>query len=235
MNRNWIPEFSLVHPSARPAEWRITRDKWIAAASGELTFEHVVCFDYEQFGAVTPKQAEPSRLVWNYGKACSVDATNVAAQCAVGRVLVVISDDFYPCEHWDQRLKAIPELWGEKECVLRVSTGGTADQRGLLTVQILNRIRYERIGYLFHPGFASMHSDDDFTLHAERDGVVVNAPDVLFRHEHWSTGERPMDSVYERQNAPKRYQFGSALLKWRQENGFPAQIPPPFYEVRSKV
>jgi hypothetical protein len=235
MNRNWIPEFSLVHPSARPAEWRITRDKWIAAASGEVSFEHVVCFDFEQFGAVKPKDAGESRLVWNYGKACSVDATNVAAQCAVGKVLVVISDDIYPCEHWDLRLKEIPELWGNDPCVVRVRTGGTGDDRGLLTVQILNRVRYEQVGYLFHPAYASMHSDDEFTLHAERDGVVVNAPDILMRHEHWTTGERPKDSVYERQNAPKRYQFGAALLKWRQENGFPAQVPPPFYEVRRAV
>lgn len=215
------PDFSLVHPTARPNEWRKTRDKWIKAASKVADYEYVVCADFQQFGAITPKDAEPARLVWNYGKPCSVDATNVAAQCAIGRVLVVISDDIYPCDHWDRKLKEIPQLWGDQECVVRVSTGGTADQRGLLTVQIVNRVRYERLGYLFHPSYVSMYSDDEFTVHAERDAVVVNAPDILFKHEHWSTGEREMDEVYRAQNDPKRYEFGSNLLQYRQSAGFP--------------
>lgn len=219
------PDFSLVHPTARPAEWRKTRDKWIKAASSVADFEYVVCADFKDFGVITPKDAEPARLVWNYGKACSVDATNVAAQCAIGRVLVVISDDIYPCEQWDRKLKMIPQLWGDQECVVRVSTGGTADARGLMAVQIVNRKRYERIGYLFQPGFISMYADDDFSLHAEADGVVVNAPEILFKHEHWSTGERQMDEVYAAQNAPKRYQYGANLLAYRQANGFPTQNP----------
>lgn len=215
------PDFSLVHPTARPGEWRKTRDKWIKAASSVADYEYVVCADFKDFGAITPKDAEPARLVWNYGKACSVDATNVAAQCAIGRVLVVISDDIYPCDHWDRKLKEILPLWGDKECVVRVSTGGTADERGLLTVQILNRLRYERVGYLFHPSYVSMYSDDEFSMHAEADGVVVNAPEILFRHEHWSTGEREMDDVYRAQNHPKRYKFGADLLSYRQAAGFP--------------
>ena len=229
-----IPDFSLVHPTARPAEWRTTRDLWLRAASPDVSLEYVVCADFEQYGAITPKDAEPARLVWNYGKACSVDATNVAAQCAVGKVLVVISDDIYPCEHWDLRLKEIPQLWSGDPCVVRVKTGGTGDDRGLLTVQILNRARWDAVGYLFHPAYVSMHSDDEFSIRAEQDGVVVNT-DILFRHEHWSTGERPMDAVYRRQNAEPRYKFGAALLKWRQSNGFPAAVPNPFWEARKTI
>lgn len=234
MNRNWIPDFSLCHPSARPTEWAHTRDLWIKAASPDASFEYVVCFDHGSC-AITPKEAEPARLVWNYGTACSVNATNTAAQCAVGKVLVVISDDIYPCPQWDLALKSLAALWGDTPSVVRVKTGGTGDERGLLTVQILNRERYEKLGYLFHPAYVSMFSDDEFTIHAERDGVIVNAPDILFRHEHWSTGERPMDAVYERQNAPRRYKFGEALLRWRQENGFPALVPQPFLDAREKV
>jgi hypothetical protein len=182
--------------------------------------EMVTCFDFGTCD-VTPKEAAPARVVWNYGRRCSVDATNHAAACSVGRVLVVISDDIYPCNGWDQELKKIGHLWSDKECVVRVRTGGTADQRGLMAVQILNRRRYERLGYLFHPSYISMYADDDYSLHAERDGVVVNAPHILMRHEHWTTGERPMDEVYRRQNAPERYKQGEENLKRRIAAGFP--------------
>lgn len=80
-----------------------------------------------------------------------------------------------------------------------------------------------------------MHSDDEFSIRAAQDGVLVDAPDILMRHEHWTTGERPKDSVYERQNAPARYKYGAALLRWRQENGWPAMVPPPFLEARGKI
>jgi hypothetical protein len=115
-----------------------------------------------------------------------------------------------------------------------VKTGGTADERGLLTVQILNRARFDRIGYLFHPSYVSMYADDEFTKHAERDGVIVDS-DIMFRHEHWTTGERQKDRVYDDQNKPERYRFGKAVLDWRQQNGFPPQVPQKILEARARI
>jgi hypothetical protein len=68
-----------------------------------------------------------------------------------------------------------------------------------------------------------MYADDEYSIHAEQDGVVVNAPQILMRHEHWTTGERPKDEVYRRQNAPERYAFGAALLDHRAALGFPRE------------
>lgn len=212
--RGWAPKFSVVHPTARPSEWKAARDKWIAAASKAVDAEYVVCPDLGRH-VISPKEASPARVVYNTGRHCSVDATNAACAAAVGRCLVVISDDIYPCEHWDIELGKIGRLWSGQECVVRVKTGGTADARGLLTVQILNRERYERYGYLFHPSYVSMFSDDEFTEQAHRDGVIVNAPQILFRHEHWTTGERPMDDVYRAQNAKERYEQGERNFRER--------------------
>jgi hypothetical protein len=230
------PDFSLCHPSARPEVWPKTRDKWLEAASGTLSIEHVVALDY---GTCVPNRSEYgiSRIVWNYWAKCSVDATNVAALGAVGHVLVVISDDIYPCHEWDWALRKIPELWGDKPCVVRVSTGGSADHSGLLTIQILNRVRYEQIGYLFHPSYVSMYSDAEFTEHAEADGVVVNAPHIMFRHEHPTTpgSAAEVDEVYQRQNAPERYEYGEALLAFRRERGFPAVMSQELQEMRLAI
>lgn len=217
------PDFSIVHPSARPHEWAATRDRWIAAASRRARFEYVACFDFGRH-AVTPEEAHPARLVWNYGLWCSTDATNQAAACATGRVLVVISDDIYPCENWDVELKKAAPLWGDEECVVRVKTGGQADERGLMAVQILNRKRYERLGYLFHPSYLSMYGDDEYSLHAEQDGVVVDT-DILMPHCHWTTGEREYDEVYRLQNAAERYEWGAAVLQYRRARQFPLETP----------
>ena len=222
--RGWAPKFSLCHPSARPSEWKKTRDAWIDAASKPVDAEYVVCFDLGRH-RVEPKEAAPARVVYNTGRHCSVDATNAACAAAVGRCLIVISDDILPCPNWDQELTKIGRLWSGQECVVRVKTGGQADARGLLTVQILNRERYERYGYLFHPSYTSMKSDDEFTENAHRDGCIVNAAHILFRHEHWTTGERQMDDVYRAQNAPERYRQGEENFQLRARLGFPVASP----------
>jgi hypothetical protein len=224
--RGWIPQFSLCHPSARPEEALRTRDKWIKAASGLIEVEHVLCLDFGT-SSITQKDVSPGRLVWNYGKQCSVDATNQACACAVGRVLVVISDDFEPCPNWDTELKKIGPLWSDKECVVRVRTGGTRDG-DLFTIQILNRKRYEHLGYLFHPAYVSMYADDEFTMHAVQDGVVVEALHLLFPHRHWTTGERPMDAVYQRQNSRHRYEYGKLVLDERKTAKFPQSLAVPY-------
>jgi len=233
LHRRWIPDFSLVHPSARPKEWAATRDRWIKAASPIADFEYVVCFDAGT--DVTPEQAAPARLVWNHWTKCSVDATNVAAQCAIGKVLVVISDDIYPCDDWDQQLKNIPQLWSGEPCVVRVSTGCATDEGGLLTVQILNRERYEQVGYLFHPSYVSMWADDDFTQHAEMDGVVVEAKHILFSRGRGPISERRTDQVYRRQNDPARYDYGAAVLAYRKQTEFPRMMPQKLMDMRVNV
>lgn len=214
-----------MHPSARPDEFCATRDKWIRAASKTADYEMVCCFDY---GAdMTPERAAPARLVHNYGPKCSNDATNVAAAASIGRILVVISDDVFPCENWDLELLKVRQLLSSNPCVVQVSTGGTADQRGLLTVQILNRARYDQVGYIFHPSYISMFGDDEFSEHARRDGVLVQALDITFRHEHWSNpgaAGKPTDEVYRKQNDPSRYQYGQALYTYRAKHGFPAYL-----------
>lgn len=217
------PRFSIVHPSARPNEWAKTRDEWLAAASGQETVEYVVCFDWGH-ADVSAKDAAPARVVWNYGVRCSVDATNCAAAAASGKVMVVISDDIHPAKHWDKLLRKVPQLWGGQECVVRVKTGGSADQRGLMAVQILNRERYDRIGYLFYPGYVSMYADDEYSIHAKGDDVVVDT-DILMEHDHWTNNARPMDEVYARQNAAERYRWGQALLTSRLSAGFPREYP----------
>lgn len=218
-----IPRFTVVHPSARPDRWARVRDEWLNAASGQETIEYVVCFDWGM-AEIDPDQARPARVVWNYGVRCSVDATNCAAAAASGKVLVVISDDIRPAHHWDKQLRKIPQLWGGQECVVRVKTGGSADARGLMAVQILNRERFERIGYLFYPGYVSMFADDEYSIHAQHDGVVVDT-DILMPHDHWSHGAAEMDEVYARQNAPERYRWGAELLKDRIARGFPREYP----------
>ncbi len=78
---------------------------------------------------------------------------------------------------------------------------------------ILTRARYLQHGFMFHPDFeaAAMYSDNYFTDRAYRDGVVVEARDIIFEHHHPAFGKAPMDETYAAQNAPEKYAAGKAI------------------------
>lgn len=226
---------SIIHPSARPEKALETWRKWMASASclHGSSLHYVVCFDYGVDPPEFPCEfwtggydsyegekvfAKP-QVVVNYGRKCSVDATNVAATYArlysPQDFMIVISDDVSPCDGW-QRL--IP--YSFKPCVTAVDTMDQEDPTHTLTVQILNRARYEQLGYIFHPDYTSMYADDEFTEHAKRDGVLVEALHIKMKHERF---ER--DEVYERQQGDARFAWGKALLEHRRKHGFPRVTP----------
>lgn len=207
---------SVVHPSARPAIWWKTRDAWLEHADRPDLVDYVVAFDE---GTESPVDPAPARVAINTGRHTSVDATNAGAAAAKGELAVVISDDIWPCPHWDTELRKVADP--SKEQVIKVRVGGQADERDLFAVQILTQKRYAKLGYLFYPEYLSMYADDEFGEHARRDGVVVDANHLLFEHRHFTMGANGMDEVYARQNGSQRYTLGNRILKMRRKAGFP--------------
>jgi hypothetical protein len=85
---------------------------------------------------------------------------------------------------------------------------------------ILTRERYKDQGYLFHPEFFSMFSDNWFSECAFRDGVVIDARDrITFKHLHPAFGKADVDETYARSNAPDHYKAGmETLARLREEH-----------------
>jgi hypothetical protein len=139
-----------------------------------------------------------------------VRAWNEAAQVCNGHVLIQLSDDWEPPMGWDQ---IILDRIGDtsKSAVLQVSDGHRTDD--LLCMAILTRARYIEQGYLFHPDFFSMYSDDWFSECARRDSVVIDARDVVFEHLHPAFGKAEMDATYARSNDSVNYKAGERHLQ----------------------
>jgi hypothetical protein len=79
---------------------------------------------------------------------------------------------------------------------------------------ILTRERYRRQGYLFHPEFFSMFSDNWFSRQAFADGVVIDARDrITFQHVHPAFGKAEMDATYARSNDSYHYTTGEGIFR----------------------
>ena len=203
-------KISLLHATrGRLKEALAARKKWLEKAQDPDAIEHIFAIDEDD------EESKPLSLyrhiVVPVGGGC-VRAWNAAAHYSSGQILVQLSDDWEPPLYWD---RTILEHIGDhaamgEEAVLQISDGHRKDD--LLCMAIMTRARWLAQGYMFHPAFKSMYSDNWFSFCAFRDTVVVAAKDVVFEHLHPAFGLAPWDKTYNESNAKGRYEEGEMIL-----------------------
>jgi GT2 family glycosyltransferase len=122
-----------------------------------------------------------------------------------------MADDFEPPVGWD---RLIIKALGDKinaPAVLRVSDGIRED--GLLTMAIVTRKWYAEHG-LFDAAFRNVYSDNDLTQRALKAGAIVEAPHIVFRHQHpLGDPKAQWDATYKRGNNPEEYKRAEAIFR----------------------
>lgn len=198
------PIISLLHATrGRMIQATQTRSLWLDRATHPESIEHIFAFDQDD------KDSYPLtrfRHVISSGVGRCVEAWNLAAKQSCGEILVQCSDDFEPPRGWDESIR---EQIGDTKIpsVLQVSDGHRDD--GLLTMAIVTRAWVQKIGYLFHPDFRGMYSDDWLSFIAQ-DSLIKS--DLVFRHNHPAFKGAEMDATYARQNAEIEYKIGQSIL-----------------------
>lgn len=224
MKEEMKPIFSLCHTTARlPKGWRAAAQAWKDNADHPELVEHIFVVDAPEPGSVSVLATlgadfpftGTTKFGINEERRCCVDGWNLAAKLSTGKFLINIADDFFPCPHWDTELIKVIEANGgfDKEMALDVNTGGN---HGLLTFCFITRPYYERFGYLLYPEYISVYSDNEFTDVAKRNGVVVDARHLLFKHIHpLYNPEKDTDEIYEWQSRPEAWEIGRKLYQER--------------------
>ena len=230
---------SLLHATrGRPEQALAARDAFFRAASVPLGVEHIFAIDADDAVSLTAL-AHYRHIVVKEPRGC-VKAWNEAAAASSGHVLVQLSDDWLPCYNWDNLVweainkAALPKLDMERITNRESSLVQPADIAGiplvlaihdghrndaLLCCAILTRARYEAQGReMFAAEYFGVFSDNEFTVRAYADGVVVQAQHIVFEHRHPIFAGKPVeewDETHRRQNAPERYAEGLAIFQRR--------------------
>jgi hypothetical protein len=223
------PIFSLCHATARPDQWKACYDAWWAACDNPKEIEYILAVDERWgFDQLSPPEVNAqTMLLWCTGERGSTAAWNLAAEHSTGKILIMVADDFRPPAHWDtELLKSIPNP--NAEFVVEVSSGKLPDAARLMVLYILSRKRYEELGYVLNPGYFSVYVDNEFGDQARKEGVVINARHLLFRHYHPYYGDElfPRDAVYDACNTAEAASQGLNYFMRRKAAGFP-RIPKP--------
>jgi len=215
------PVFSLLHTTARlPDGWKKAAKDWEAKCDRPERVEYILSADVP----IHPKEIDDCpfpgnfTFVWNNRRHNNVDGWNIAAETSVGNVLINVSDDWFPPEHWDtELLRRIPDL----NCEYALDVDNSDGAGDLMAFCIVTRPYYERYGYLLNPEYEGLMSDQEFTDVARRDGVVVNAKHIVFRHLNPETSTTPWDEVYRLHRKPGDLEFGQKVYERRNAAGFP--------------
>lgn len=241
------PLFSIVHASARPGKWRAIFEAWMgdsrqAYEQKRKTVEYILVVD-ERWGFSTEANHldGPDKIVWNDQRRCCVDAWNLGAKQARGKVIILAADDVTPPEDWGRLLlEALAADGRELDCesptcrdfAIAVKTGTEAVLNekpyptGLL---MLSKHRYDRLGYALAPDYTGMFSDIEFWLHASDDKAIIWAMDLEFKHDHpilRMTNWKNADPVYAAQNADEDYVEGERLFRARAANNWQSLFLP---------
>lgn len=201
---------SIIHPTRhRITQALDTQAKWLLNADNPV--EYIFSFDSDD--DTIPSWVQGLR---NPNKT-AIQAINVAAKEAKGDLFIVVSDDFACLPHWDTLLKR--QLEGKSDFVVKTRDG---IQKVLVTLPIVDRVWYERYGYVYNPEYLHMSADTELTAVAIMTGKLIYS-DLLFEHLHYSAGLSPKDAINEKND--KTYEQGDVVLAKHLLNNFGIKNP----------
>lgn len=218
--RNQIT-ISLLHPSrGRPQKSFDTVQKWLSKVKGITNIEIILSIDDSDLMAGEYWRIyEPINVIRiQHNNQSVVEATNRVAKAATGDIMIYLSDDFDCPEGWD--LSVRKEFEGEnRPLLIKVDDCLQRFEVPVLTIPIMNRALYERLGYFWHPGYRSMFVDEDLYWTAKKLGALKNCEYLKFPHEHPANGKAENDETYRRSAA--NWDQGKEMFRLRKAQGFP--------------
>lgn len=218
-------KISLINPSRGRAKKAFDTLKfWLDHAVYPENIQHILSLDadddqgpnYVHFFV----DSEKTILITNENKNV-VQATNCAAKLSDGDLLIYLSDDFKCPPGWDRLLVEVYEKNREYgyPMLIKVDDALQAFDVPVLTIPIMDRDLYNALGYFWHPEYASMFCDQHLFEICKKHNWIINAPQLIFEHEHCCVGKAERDETYIRSEA--NWNSGKALFEKHKMEGFP--------------
>lgn len=187
-----------------------TAYKWLSRAGTDV--EYILSVDIDEIGILAYQKLFDGYNVLVNSNRSAVDAINNAAKVCTGDIIVVMSDDFDCPKNWD--IEIIEKTKGKSDWIAKTPDG---IQKWIITLPIMDRIYYNRFGYIYHPDYIHMFCDTELTCVADLTGrkIELNIP---FVHNHYSTGKSIKDEISIKADAT--WQQGEKLFIERYKNNF---------------
>lgn len=215
-------EITIIHASrCRPLHAEATHRSWINNASNKNSIEYILSIDnsdpYLATYAAQFSGRDVKKLVTDNHSA--IEAFNRGAKHSGGNLLIAISDDFNIAPpHWDEHLLAA--LKGKSDYLVKTDDGA---QPWIITLPIMDRVYYERFGYIYYPDYKHLFCDTEMTHVGDLLNRRLTIP-IKFTHNHYTTGNTKRDAINIKNDAT--WEQGEKLYLSRMDKDFDLVNPP---------
>lgn len=207
---------SIILPSrSRPQRAQETARKWLENVGADCEFILSIDFDDPMKKEYYNSFFLQSRIVCESNRS-AIDAINNAMKVATGNIIIQISEDFDCPPLWGKKI--LEATQGKEDWILKTQDG---IQPWMITLPIMDRKYYNRFGYIYHPDYLHMFCDTELSCVADLTGRRITS-DILFPHNHYSTGKTRKDSVSEK--ADLTWNQGQKLFKERYRKNFDLKL-----------
>ena len=211
-------KFSIVHPSRERCQLaKQAAIHWIGNFSNDNELEYIVSIDHDDQQKYCYEQWCEElgiQLITNQNRSL-VDASNKGAALSTGECIVLVSDDFNCPLNWDQSLKDKIQ----DKTMYGILINDDISKGAIMSLPIISRTLFDRLGYIYHPNFFSLWADNALLDVVKLLDCLIDAQDLVFRHQHYSVGRSKKDTTYERENSASAYNLGKlAYQKLKERN-----------------
>lgn len=214
-------KISVIHASrSRPQQCYDVVKKWIQRADipRNHELEYIVSIDFDDdIEKYYPIEKEYwAQLVVQENKS-AIEAINWGAKHATGDVLISVSDDTDCPDKWMSKL--IELICGKSDFCAKAEDG---IQPTLVTMPIVDRLFYERYGYIYNSDYKHLFCDQELTAVAMMTGKYIKLP-LTFPHLHYSIGGMKKDAINIKNDAT--WVQGETLFNERLKSNFGIENP----------
>lgn len=196
--------------------------EWVGKATPKNQIEYILSLDDDepQLDCYKKKFDEyPIKMLIGKNRSM-VDAINAAAEKSTGDCLIAVSDDFGCPDEWDEKLLNEIANWPYTDCMaIHINDTITTREQGVMTLPIISRRAYEKLGHIYNPVYFSMFADNELYDVCKKNGWLIHS-DLIFEHRHWVNGKNPRDETYNRENDTAVYNSGQKIYEARRTAGF---------------
>lgn len=121
-------------------------------------------------------------------------------------IIILMSDDMkFIVNGFDEIIRVeMQKNFPDKDGVLHFMDNTPARDK-MITLSIMGILYFKRFGYLYHPDYASVYCDNEFTTVAQKTGKYKLMREHIYEHSHPVWGTAPNDDLYKRNEEPISY------------------------------
>lgn len=221
----------------RPGQFITVLNRYIAFLSGKHEVHFVISYDADDASMNNPAMKSMiESLNANFdgrihaycgnstGKIAAVNADFDKVMALNHDAVILASDDMIPvyAGYDDVVATAMEQNFPDTDGVLWFNDGFSGRDK-LITLSIAGRKYLERFGYLYHPDYQSVYSDNEFTDVAKMLNRYVYIDHVIIQH-NWIGMTSPSDPLHQRNESPQHYAHDKRVYDERKSRNFDLQV-----------